>query len=81
MPDVIIRDVDEDVLKALKRRARQQGRSLQAELKSIVEEAAKFNVGMPHELASRIRRSLGSSDHSDSAALIAEGPQAMTVCS
>ena len=78
MPEVLIQDVDENVLKALRQRARQQGRSLQAELKSILEEAAKSNVAMPRELPFRIRRSLGSSDHSDSVVLYCRGSQAMT---
>jgi plasmid stability protein len=70
MADVLIRNVDADTLEALKARARQHSRSLQVELKSILEEAAKVNLARPRRLAARIRRSLSGGDHSDSAALL-----------
>ncbi|HSY47285.1 MAG TPA: hypothetical protein VLC46_00575 [Thermoanaerobaculia bacterium] len=38
--DVLIRDLDEETVKALKKRAVDSKRSLQAELKAIIQEAA-----------------------------------------
>lgn len=41
MKDIFLRDVDEDVLERLERRANKQGRTLKQELKRIVERAAR----------------------------------------
>jgi len=43
MTDVLIRDVDEDALKRLKARARLHNRSLQKELKAILEDAGGYS--------------------------------------
>lgn len=40
MPDVLIRNIDEKTLESLKKRAAENKRSLQAELKMILEEFA-----------------------------------------
>lgn len=40
MADILIRGLDEDVVKRLKKRAKLAGRSLQSETKSILERAA-----------------------------------------
>ena len=72
MADVLVRDIDPDVLEALKGRARQHGRSLQAELKTILEQAAQVNMIDARATAERIRRSLRKGKHSDSAALLAQ---------
>jgi plasmid stability protein len=70
MSQVLVRDIDPQVLERLKRRAASRGRSLQGELKAILEQAAA-----PHEdalaLAARIRRKLAGRNHSDSAELVA----------
>jgi len=72
MPDVLVRGVDPGVLEALKGRAKQHGRSLQLELKLILEQAARVNMIDARAAAERIRRSLRKGKHSDSAALLAE---------
>ncbi len=72
MPDVLVRDIEPDVLEALKGRAKQHGRSLQIELKTILEQAAQVNMVDARATAERIRRSLRKGKHSDSAALLAE---------
>ena len=73
MPDVLVRDVDVEVLESLKDRASRQGRSLQAELLAILEQAARSRMVDARILAARIRRSLGQGkSHSDSAELLAE---------
>jgi antitoxin FitA len=46
MPDILIRNIDSAVAKALKDRARKHGRSLQAELKLLLNEAAEREVRM-----------------------------------
>lgn len=70
MSQVLVRDLDPDVLERLKRRAANGGRSLQAELKAILEQAARPPSDVL-ALAARIRRKLVGKDHSDSAELVA----------
>jgi len=72
MPDVLIRGIDEEVLDALKDRAKSNGRSLQVELKTILDQAAQMRMIDSRSLAAKIRRSLKHGKHSDSAALLAE---------
>jgi plasmid stability protein len=72
MADVLIRDLDEKILKRLKRRAARNGRSLQAELKAIVERGAMVDVIDARALAARIREELSDREQSDSAESIAE---------
>jgi plasmid stability protein len=77
MPELLVRHLDEAVVARLKERARANGRSLQAELKRILEEAARPGAGAVtragyRELAERVRASLGDRPQSDSAELLAE---------
>ena len=70
MPNVLVRDLSPKALARLKARASRRGRPLQAELKGILEQAAKAGPDIA-ALAARIRRRLGGRRHSDSARLIA----------
>jgi antitoxin FitA len=72
MAQVLIRDVEAAVMGRLKERARKQGRSLEAELRLILEQAAAVDLEDARRLATRIRRLLAGRTHSDSAALVAE---------
>lgn len=76
MPQVLIRNIDDDVLNRLKTRASEHGRSLQAELKMILEESAlltrKLTVGEFLKEAKKLRQSFGKRILSDSAELIRE---------
>jgi plasmid stability protein len=77
MSEVLVRNLDEAVVEQLKNRARGNGRSLQAELKLILEQAARPESSRPSRgeyrvLADRIRATLGDRPHADSAALLAE---------
>ena len=72
MPNVLVRDIEPSILEALKGRAKQHGRSLQIELKTILEQAAQVNMIDARATAERIRRSLRKGKHSNSAALLAE---------
>jgi len=75
--EVLVRNLDKTVVEQLKARARGTGRSLQAELKLILEEAVR---PMPkvqsradyRALAEQVRASLGDRPQADSAALLAE---------
>jgi plasmid stability protein len=72
MPQVLVRDLKPAVIERLKARARRHGRSLQAELKSILEQATMATPDDARALAARIRRRLAGRTHTDSALLIAQ---------
>jgi len=79
MPDVLVRGIDDELLEALIERARTNGRSLQVELKTILEQATQTRMADSRALAAKIRRSLKSGGHSDSAALLAEDRRRRTM--
>lgn len=72
MADVLIHDVEEQMLEKLRARAARNGRSLEAELHSIIERAAATDVIEARALAAKIRQELSGRSHSDSTELIAE---------
>ena len=72
MAQVLIRDLEASVIGRLKKRARHHGRSLEAELRLILEQAAATDLEVARKLAGRIRRQLTGRAHSDSAILVAE---------
>ena len=75
MGQLIVRDLDDRVIDALKARADRQQRSLEAELRLILERAALervVDIAEARARAERISRSLEGRPHSDSAALIRE---------
>jgi antitoxin FitA len=72
MAQVLIRELDEDVVARLKERAQRNGRSLEAELRGILEQAAPASFVEARLLAARLRRRLGGRIYTDSATSIAE---------
>lgn len=72
--DVLIRDLDEKTVKALKKRASSSKRSLQAELKTILQEAASDDWQETWAAADRIFEELRQSGQkfSDTTALLRE---------
>ena len=76
MAQVLIRELDETVVDALKRRAANNHRSLQAELKAILEEQVYLvDKAESRALAERIRQQIASRHQSDSGRLQAEDRQ------
>jgi plasmid stability protein len=74
MAEVLVRDLDASVVERLKARAAANGRSLQAELKAILEEQARqVTQAEARALAARIRRRIGARPQTDSGVLQAEG--------
>ncbi len=70
---VLVRDLDSETVERLKERARQHRRSLQAEAKAILQEAASMFTAEEALANSRAwHRRLAGRRHSDSAALIRE---------
>jgi plasmid stability protein len=71
MPNVLVREIDDRDLELLKRRAQASGRSLQAELKRILELAARASdEDAARALAEQVSAALGGRPHPDSADLI-----------
>jgi antitoxin FitA len=69
---VLVRNLDQPILERLKARARRHGRSLQAELKEILEAASEADLLDARLVADRIRRSLRGRRTTDSGASQAE---------
>jgi antitoxin FitA len=73
MAEVLVRDLDASVVEKLKARAAANGRSLQAELKAILEEQARqVTQAEARALAARIRQRIGARPQTDSGMLQAE---------
>lgn len=72
MAQVLIRDLDAKLVQRLKERAGRHGRSLEAELRGILEQAAAADFVEARTLAARLRRRLAGRAHGDSADLVAE---------
>lgn len=72
MPQVLVRDVDPQTLEQLKDRARRHGRSLQAEVKLILEQAARVNLADFRDTAARLREQFADHQRTDSTDLVRE---------
>jgi len=70
MPQVLVRDLDTTTIERLKARAQRTGRSLQGELKAILEDAAEQGTVDPRALAERVQALFAGRHFSDSAELI-----------
>ena len=71
----MVRDLDEEVVESLKRRAKQDGRSLQSEVKFILEQAAeepRVDMKAARALVENIRKKFKGRRFPDSAELIRE---------
>ena len=71
MAQVLVRDLDPAVVGKLKARARRHRRSLQAEVKGIIEQAVLIDTTATRAHAARIRRKLEKRSHTDSVELLA----------
>ena len=70
MPDVLIRNLESDLLDQLKVTAKRRGRSLQAEIHDILQQAGTRNLAETRRVSARWLKRLSGTSHSDSAALI-----------
>jgi antitoxin FitA len=75
MPNVLVRDVEETVLQQLKRRAKENGRSLQNELQQMLRQFVEPDVLSDEETAAKIKESLRGRVFSDSAESLREDRQ------
>jgi antitoxin FitA len=72
MSQLLVRDLTPETIERLKEQAKQQGRSLQAEVKRILEQAVQFSAGEARVAAARWREHLAGRVLSDSADLVRE---------
>jgi plasmid stability protein len=72
MPQLLIRNLETETIERLKKRAKLHNRSLQGEVKSILELSAKMTMEEARERAIKIRASFGKKKFTDSAELIRE---------
>ena len=70
MPQLLVRDVPQDVVEALKRRAAEHGRSAEAEHRIILEETLRAGRSGFWERAAKLREELGDRILADSTGLI-----------
>lgn len=72
MANVLIRDLDDEVLRQLKASAKAHGRSLQAEIHHVLRNASARRLAETRRLSAQWLQRLRGSKHSDSATLIRE---------
>ena len=72
MAQILVRDLDKDVVERLKKRAKKEGRSLQSEVKSILEQAAALDMQAARQLVDAIRKKLSKRKMKDSTVLVRE---------
>ena len=72
MSNVLVRDLDDGVLKQLKAAAKAHGRSLQAEIHAVLERASVRSLAETRRVSNRWLRRLSTSTHTDSGSLIRE---------
>jgi plasmid stability protein len=72
MANLLVRNLDDDVVKQLKAAARAHGRSLQAEIHEVLRNASARRLAETRRLSTRWLKHLRRSTQSDSAALIRE---------
>jgi antitoxin FitA len=70
---MLVRDLPPEVIERLKERARSNGRSLQKEVRAILEGAARtYTMAEAREVSASWHERLAGIEHSDSAELIRE---------
>lgn len=72
MPDILVRDLDSHTIERLKLSAKQHGRSLQREVKAILEETVPMTMKEAKAVSEKWGKRLTGRTFSDSAKLIRE---------
>jgi hypothetical protein len=72
MAQILVRKIDAAAVARLKKRAREQGRSLESEAREILEQAARVNTDTALKLVGRLRTRFRGRRFEDSARLIRE---------
>jgi plasmid stability protein len=72
MAQIIVRNLDDAVVERLKARARDNDRSLEAEVRQILEQSAKVDMAQARQIVMERRRKLQGRKFADSVDLIRE---------
>lgn len=72
MAQLLVRDLEKETIERLKMRAKQHDRSLQGEVKLILQNAAKFTMAEASRVARDWQKRLAGGKFSDSSFLIRE---------
>ena len=72
MAQILVRDLADEVVETLKARAREHRRSLQAEVKLLLEEAARVDRATGRRRIEEVREELAGRPMSDSTELVRE---------
>jgi plasmid stability protein len=72
MPDILVRDLDSHTIERLKLSAKQHGRSLQREVKAILEESVPMTMSEARAVSEKWHKLLKGGKFGDSAKLIRE---------
>lgn len=72
MANLLLRDLDEDIVKQLKAAAKAHGRSLQAEIHDVLRNASVRSLAETRRLSTAWLKRLGGPRYSDSTASIRE---------
>ncbi len=72
MAQLLVRDLEKETIERLKRRAKQHERSLQGEVKIILQNAAKLSMAEASNVARDWQKRLAGKKFSDSAFLVRE---------
>jgi plasmid stability protein len=75
MADILVRNLSDETVEELKRQAEDNGRSLQAEVRMLLESAVqrpKMSMADFRKLAEKLRQEVAGREHTDSGILQAE---------
>jgi plasmid stability protein len=72
MAQIIVRNLEDAVVERLKARAKASGRSLEAEVRQILEQSAKVDMAQARQMAIEMRRRLKGRKFPDAVELIRE---------
>ena len=72
MAQIIVRNLDDSVVERLKSRARNEGRSLEAEVRHILEQSARVDFATARSMAADMRSRLRGRKFPDVADLVRE---------
>lgn len=75
MPQLLVRDLDASTMEQLKLRAQRHGRSLQGEVKAILQAAATYSMSEARDVAEQWQQRLAGGAFGDSAETIREDRQ------
>jgi antitoxin FitA len=72
MAQILVRNIDDAAIERLKKKAKKEGRSLESEVRILIEQGPKIDLDTARKIAEQIAKKHKGKIISDSAALIRE---------